>query len=42
VSAIAIDTSLYDINFGEAIEIRCVTHAASSNYLNSLLVFVLE
>lgn len=42
VSAVAIDTSLYDINYGEAIEIRCVTHAASSNYLNSLLVFVLE
>lgn len=42
VSAVAIDTSLYDINLGEAIEIRCVTHAASSNYLNSLLTFVLE
>lgn len=41
-SAVALDTSLYDINYGEAIEIRCVTHAASSNYLNSLLVFVLE
>ena len=41
-SAIAIDTSQYDITSGEPIEIRCVTAAASSNYLNALLVFVLE